>query len=212
MCQAEPSHPTVTVAGTASVQARPDVLTVDLAVEERADGVDAALAGANEAMSAVQRAVLSAGVRQDDLHTADLSIRTEYDHERRRVSGFVVAQGLRVLVHDVSLAGALISAAVAAGGDASRVHGVTFAVEDDADLRDQARREAVADARHRAEVLASAAGRQVGPAVRIVEDAGHPEPRPLAARALAAEAAGGVPLQPGSAGVTAAVTVEWALE
>jgi uncharacterized protein YggE len=201
----------VIVTGTGSVQAAPDVLTVDLAVEVHAAGVDAALASANEAMSAIQRAVLSAGVRHDDLQTADLAIRTDYDHEHRRTSGFVVTQALRVLVRDVSTAGAIISAAAAAGGDATRVHGVTFAVEDDGDLLDQARQRALADARHRADLLATAAGRRLGRALRIVEQDGRGEPRPMAARAMAAEAAN-VPLQPGSARLVAGVTVEWALE
>ena len=211
MSQSAPSRESVTVTGTGSVQAAPDVLTVDLAVEVHASGVDAALAGANEAMSAIQRAVLSAGVRHDDLQTADLAIRTDYDHERRRTSGFVVTQALRVLVRDVSTAGALISAAAAAGGDATRVHGVTFAVEDDADLLDAARQRALADARHRADLLATAAGRRLGRALRIVEQDGRGEPRPMAARAMAAEAAN-VPLQPGSARLVTSVTVEWALE
>jgi uncharacterized protein YggE len=210
MSQSATPRESVTVTGTGSVQATPDVLTVDLAVEVHAAGVDAALAVANEAMSAIHQAVLSAGVRHDDLQTTDLAIRTDYDHERRRTSGFVVTQALRVLVRDVSTAGAVIGAAASAGGDATRVHGVTFAVEDDADLRDQARQLAVSDARHRADLLATAAGRRLGPALRIVEEAGRPE-RPMAARALAAEAAT-VPVQAGSTRLVATVTVEWALE
>ena len=211
MSQSTPSRESVTVTGTGSVQATPDVLTVDLAVEVHAAGVDAALADANEAMSAIHRAVLSAGVRKDDLQTTDLGIRTDYDHELRRTSGFVVTQALRVLVRDVSTAGAVISAAAAAGGDATRVHGVTFAVEDDADLLDQARQRALADARHRGDLFATAAGRRIGRALRIVEQEGRGEPRPMAARAMAAEAAT-VPLQTGSTRLVATVTVEWALE
>ncbi len=212
MSQSATSRESVTVTGHGSVLARPDVLTVDLAVEVHAAGVDVALADANEAMSAIQRAVLSAGVRQEDLQTADLAIRTDYDHERRRASGFVVTQALRVLVRDVSMAGSIISAAATAGGDATRVHGVTFAVEDDAELLEQARRAAVTDARQCAGLLATAAGRRLGRALRIVEQDGRGEPRPMAARALAAEAAGDVPLQPGSTRLVATVSVEWALE
>lgn len=211
MSQSAPSRESVTVTGTGSAQAAPDVLTVDLAVEVHAAGVDAALADANEAMAAIQRSVLSAGVRQDDLQTADLAIRTDYDHEHRRASGFVVTQALRVLVREVSTAGVIISAAVTAGGDATRLHGVTFAVEDDAALLDQARQRALSDARRRADLLATTAGRRLGRALRIVEQDGRPEPRPMAARAMAAESAN-VPLQPGSTRLVAAVTVEWALE
>jgi uncharacterized protein YggE len=200
----------VTVQGSGAVAATPDVLRLDLGIECRGPTVDAALTEANTAMSAVQRSLLSSGVPQIDLRTSDLSIHTEYDHQGRRVAGFVVSQGLRVIVRDLSAAGGLVSAAAAAGGDSTRVNGLRLDVEDDAVLLTEARQRAVADARARAETYAAAAQRSVGRALRITEGSSF-EPVPARARLMAADAAG-VPMQAGSHEVSVTVTVEWALD
>ena len=201
---------TVTVAGSGAVAATPDVLRLDLGVECRGASVDAALSEANTAMSAVQRALLSAGVPQVDLRTSELGIRTEYDHQGRRVAGFVVSQGLHVVVRDLSAAGGLLSAAAGAGGDSTRVNGLRLDVEDDAALLAEARTQAMADALLRAETYASAAGRRVGRVVRISEGSGA-QPVPVRVRMMAEES-GGVPMQAGSHEVSVTVTVEWALD
>lgn len=200
----------VTVTGSGAVAAMPDVLRLELGVECRGASVDAALSEANTAMSAVQRALLSAGVPQVDLRTSELGIRTEYDHQGRRVAGFVVSQGLNVVVRDLSAAGGLVGAAAGAGGDSTRVNGLRLDVEDDAALLAQARTSAMADARLRAETYASAAGRGLGRVVRISEGS-EAQPVPVRARMMAAES-GGVPMQAGSHEVSVTVTVEWALE
>lgn len=201
---------TVSVQGAGAVAATPDVLRLDLGVECRGSTVDAALSDANEAMSAVQHSLLGLGVPEVDLRTSGLGIRTEYDHQGRRVAGFVVNQGLDVTVRDLSIAGGLLSAAVAAGGDATRVHGLRLDVENDAALLAAARGRAVADARLRAETYAAAAGRTVGRAVRIREGAPS-EPVPVRARMMSTES-GGVPVQAGSHEVSVTVTVDWALD
>lgn len=202
----------VTVVGTGVVRGTPDVLRLDLGVEVHDVTVDAALAGANLAMSALQRALLSAGVPQHDLRTSNLGIRTEYDRQGRTVSGYVVTQGLDVVLRDLSSASALIGEVAAAGGDSTRVNGLRFDVEDDAALLEQARRAAVDDARRRAQTYAGAAARTIGRVLRISEvGTGDPSPVPVRARLMAAEA-GPVPLQSGAHEVSVTVTVEWALE
>ncbi len=201
----------ITVAGTGAVLAVPDVLRLELGVEAHDVTVDQALAAANQAMSAVQRALLSSGVPQSDLRTSHLSIRTEYDRQGRSISGYVVNQGLDVRLRDVSAAGGVISAVASAGGDRARVNGLHFEVEDDAALLDLARQAAVKDARHRAETLARAAGRGVGRALEIREGESA-SPGPVRTRMLAAEASASVPLQAGSHQLSVTVTVQWALE
>lgn len=201
----------VTVSGSGTVLASPDVLLLELGVEVLDVTVDGALAAANGAMSEVQSSLLGSGVRAGDLRTTTLSIRTEYDRQGRVVRGYVVNQGLQARLRDVSSAGGNVSAAVAAGGDMVRVNGLTFDVDDDTALLEQARAAAVDDARRRAHTLADAAGRQVGRALRISE--GSPSaPGPPRARMMAAESLSAVPLQGGSHEAAVTVTVEWALE
>lgn len=201
----------VTVAGTGVVAAPPDVLRLDLGIEAHAVTVQAALEQANDAMAAVQGSLLGSQVPRDDLRTTGLGIGSEYDREGRSLAGYVVHHGLDVRLRDISAAGGVIAAAVAAGGDQVRINGLRFDVENDVALLEQARRAAVDDARRCAQTLADAAGRSVGRALRISEGSAQ-GPAPVRARMMATEAAGAVPVQAGSHEVSATVTVEWSLE
>ncbi len=201
----------ISVVGTGRARTAPDLVTLDLGVEAHDATVDAAVAGSNQSMTAVQAALLDAGVAEADLRTSNLSIRTEYDRQGRSVSGYVVNHGLTVRLRDLAGAGAVIATAVAAGGDRCRVNNLQMSVGDDAALVEQAMRSAVEDARRRAETLASSVGRSLGRALRLSEGVAQ-EPAPVGARMMAAESAGNVPLQAGSHEVSVSVTVEWALE
>jgi uncharacterized protein YggE len=124
----------ISVVGTGRARTAPDLVTLDLGVEAHDATVDAAVAGSNQSMTAVQAALLDAGVAEADLRTSNLSIRTEYDRQGRSVSGYVVNHGLTVRLRDLAGAGAVIATAVAAGGDRCRVNNLQMSVGDDAAL------------------------------------------------------------------------------
>jgi hypothetical protein len=90
------------------------------------------------------------------------------------------------------------------------MNGITFEVSAAETLRDAARKDAVANARRRAELFATAAGVKVGKVISITEGA-MVEPRPYlrAGRAAAMEA---VPVERGTQSLEATVTVTWELE
>ena len=87
---------------------------------------------------------------------------------------------------------------------------VSFGVADEAPLRDEARKRAVADARHKADLLSEAAGVSLGAVTSISEngDGGGPAPQFRRAAALMAEA---VPVAEGEVSLSASVTVVWEL-
>ena len=120
------------------------------------------------------------------------------------------APGLTAKVRDLPKAGALISAAIAAGGDAARLNGVSFAIEDDAALLVEARKKAFANARAKAALYAREAGRPLGRVVRVSEDSPNQWTPGGQNKFGAADAA--VPLEPGRQQLTVTVTVEWALD
>jgi uncharacterized protein YggE len=99
-------------------------------------------------------------------------------------------------------AGKLIDAAVAAG--ANTVYGPSLSSGDAEQLYRDALKEAVDDARERAEILAAAAGRQLGRVISMSEGASG-SPVPLTEKAAAADA--GVPVVSGPQDTTASVGV-----
>jgi hypothetical protein len=120
--------------------------------------------------------------------------------------GYTASNTLSVRVRDLPSLGALLDAAVSDG--ANTLNGVNFAVTDPAPLLDEARKRAVADARHRAEVFAQAAGSTLGPITTITEGAGQ-SPAPQFGYARAAMAA--PPVEAGEISLSAAVTITWQL-
>ena len=84
--------------------------------------------------------------------------------------------------------------------------GIEFVVSEQSKLLDQARDEAIADARRKADLYAKAAGGSLGKVVTITEEGAPLPPRPIAAMRAAA-----VPVAPGEQTLRAAVAVTYEL-
>lgn len=206
---AEDDERGIGVVGVGSVSGRPDVLRFTVGVEVTADTVDAALGSANEAATRMIATLQERGVAEQDLQTAAVHVHPRYSDEGRQIDGYVVRQDLTVKVTDLDAAGSLISAAVEAGGDAARLSGVSFALEDNDQLLAAARDEAYAQARDKAEQYARLAGKELGAVLSIREDV-QQAPAPFG-RASAEMATADVPIQPGSTEVSVHVDVRWAM-
>jgi hypothetical protein len=199
----------VSVTGTGEVFAEPDTLAADFAVETAAATVDDALNRANAAATRMRNALVRAGVVGADLQTSNLGINSRRN-DNGEIVGYTVTQGLTATIRDLPRAGVLISAAIAAGGDAARLNGVSFAIEDDAALLSEARRKAFADARGKAELYAREAGRPLGRVVRVSEATfGYAGP---VDRNTMAAADSPVPIEPGRQRLAVTITVEWAFQ
>jgi uncharacterized protein YggE len=114
-----------------------------------------------------------------------------------------------VTVRELDRAGAVMGAAVEAGGDAARLQGLSLALEDDAAVQAEAREKAFHDARAKAEQYAELTGATLGDVVWVREQVSTAGPAPgFTTDAAAAEA---VPIAAGSAEVVVTVAVRWSL-
>jgi uncharacterized protein YggE len=199
----------VLVTGTGEVFGQPDTLTANFAAETTASTVDEALNRAGTAAGRMRDALVRAGLARTDVQTSHLDINTQRD-DKGGITGYVVSQGLTATIRDLPRAGALLSRTIAAGGDAARLNGVWFAIEDDTALLTEARRKAFADAHAKAEVYAQQAGRPLGRVVKVSEVA--PDRVGSGGQDLRSGAALPVPIEPGRQRLTVTVTVEWALQ
>jgi uncharacterized protein YggE len=200
----------VEVGGVGTASGTPDVLRFTVGVEVSADGVDGALSGADDAARRVLAALREADVPERDVQTAGVSVYPRYGNEGERITGYTARHDLSVTLRDIGAAGAVIASLADAGGDAARVEGLAYALEDDAEVQAQARAAAFADARRRAEQYADLVGRELGEVLWVRENVSAPAPMPYAA---ADEAAGGraLALEPGSSEVTVTAEVRWSL-
>ena len=203
----------INVNGVGEVQGTPDTLTARIGVETTADDVTTAIDQANTAVSAVTDAISAAGVDRADIQTQQVSIDPQYSDGfsggTSTISGYRATNTLQVTVRDLSMASWVLGDATTAGGNATRVSGVSFRIDDDSDLIADARSRAFADARDRAEQYASLAGNDLGKVVSITENITGQESAPSFDRSSASSA---VPIEPGQQTVSVSVAVQWGLE
>ncbi len=200
----------VTVTGSGKVAGTPDTLKLSLSVTTTAASIDDALASANRAALAVQKALTERGVEAEDMQTSGLSIQQEYTSQGKP-NGYRVYENLTVTLRDLAKAGATMTAAVDAGGNAVRVDGISLSLENTSALVSGARTSAIDDAKAKATQYAEAAGRTLGQVVSITENVTPPTPSYFDGRAAmtyASQAA--VPIQAGSQDVTVVVSVVYA--
>jgi uncharacterized protein YggE len=185
-------------------------------VETRGATPAEALDGCGRALDAILAALRREGVEPSRLATSGLGLYTDWEAEQRgqRPAGYRAAAALTARLAGPGRAGQIAAAAaVTAGGEAARVHGLELVVGDLAGLLAVAREGAWRDARARAEQYAALAGAALGRVVRIEERTGAPEGPPVipVGDVPRAAAGPGPPVELGETEVWATVTVTWTL-
>ncbi len=202
---------TITVTGEATVQATPDMATIMLGVTTDGETASAAMTANNTAVSAVIARLTEAGIESRDLQTSNLSLNPNwvgYDTgSMPTIAGYSAMNFLNVRVRDLEQLGSLLDASISDG--ANTLNGITFEVSTPRPVMDEARKMAVDDAKARAELLAMAAGMTLGAIQSISDVPGYSNATPMF-RADAA-ASGAVPIASGQIGITASVTVTYAM-
>lgn len=199
----------ISVSGTGEITGTPDTITVDLGVSVLGDSVEEATTSAAQAAQALIDSLKANGVDPKSITTTNYSIYPEYDYrnESERLLGYRVNNTVRAKISDVTKSGSVIDDATSAAGDAARVSGISFSIEDDAKMVEGAREAAWNDAFAKASQLAELAGRKLGPVVSISETVSRP-PVPIDFARLEA-ADGGTPIEPGTASVSIGLQVEF---
>ncbi len=204
---------TVTVVGDGRVLVEPDTAHVSFGVEATGQTFAAAQADASTKMQTVIDTLLGLGVPREEIRTTRLSANPVYDqNDRSVIRGYTANNSVQVRLHDLSRVGAIVDAVTAAG--ANRVEGISFSVEQITEPKNQARGQAMQDARTKADQLASLAGLRVTSVKAIQEsDASAPPPRPQPAAARAEGTfAAPPPIEPGTQEIRTQVTVTYVIE
>ena len=195
---------TITVIGNGSVTTVPDRASFAFTVETRAATAAAALAQNATETRAVISAVKAAGVADDDIQTAQVSLSPQ-TNDTGKVTGYVASNTITANIRQLDRAGRVVDAAVAAG--ATGISGPSLFRSDQDALSRSALKDAVANARTKAEALAAAANVSLGRVRAIVEGGGEV---PVLGAAAKAGAPASTPIEPGTTEITATVTVTYA--
>jgi len=207
------AEPSITVVGSGTAAARPDTAEVSAGVVTQAATAAQALADNNTAMGQVLKAITALGIADRDVQTMNVSV-TPVRRQGRpeaqppEITGYEVSNNVRVKVRDLRMVGRLLDTLVGQGANA--LGGISFSVGDPAPVLDQARTKAIADARHKAEVYAQAAGLTLG-AVQSIRESSPAIPR-FGGEMPRAMAMSAVPVAPGEQEFQSSVAVTYALK
>ncbi len=161
------------VSGSGEVAAIPDIALLRLGIVSQEETVAASQAKASDAMTRVMKALADSGVAQKDIQTGSFSInqRTMWDEKTQTeiITGYQVTNMVTVKIRDTGKVGATIDSVVQAGQNLIRISDIGFSVEDPANYYQQAREKAMANARKKAEQLATLAGVTLGKPTYVVE-------------------------------------------
>lgn len=211
---AEPGErPAITATGVGRATGVPDTLVVTLNVRTDGDSAAETMDEASLRTRQLLDAARGQGVADEDLQTTHVSLFPRFDDDGNRIVGYSADQTFTVRYRDLDTAGAKLDELLGVGGDHVRVHGVSLLLDDDTEVLEEARADAVERARAQAEQLAEAAGVDLG-GVRSIREVTGQQPFPFAGEsfgagrsAAALDAAVDVPLAPGSQELTVQVEV-----
>jgi uncharacterized protein len=227
---------TITVTGNGYVYAEPDLAKVTIGVTTEATTSSQAMSDNANAMSAVIAAIRRLGIPDKDIQTSTVSLQPKYEYQyptalvssttgtekavppvptstpptslSTRIVGYTAVNTVTVTVRDMSLVGKVIDEGY--GGGANNINGVTFLLSDEkgASVYKEALQKAVAEAKDKANVLATAAGVSD---IRLKTIAENGQYYPIAYDVMERSAAAGTgavaptPISPGQNKVTATV-------
>ncbi|PZU07953.1 SIMPL domain-containing protein [Sphingomonas sp.] len=199
------------ISATGEVTRAPDVATIGAGVVTQAATAAAAMAENAQRMTATIAALRKAGIADRDIRTASLRLSPQYryaDNQPPVLTGYQASNQVTVRFREIAKAGGILDALVAAG--ANQIDGPNFTVDKPEAALDEARTQALATAKARADLYARAAGLRVKRIVRIGESGGaEPPVRPMMLMSARAKM-DSTPVQPGeeTLGVTLQVTFE----
>jgi len=210
---ADESARTIRVTGQGQASSVPDMATIHTGVVTQAALAVDAMEQNNQSVEKLMSDLKNMKIAETDIQSAQFSVQPEYARGARgerlaEIIGYRVTNQLRIRVRDLPELGKLLDKLIRSGSN--QMSGLSFGVDDSTAIMNEARTQAIADARARAELYAKAAGVAVGKILSIDEQqAVIPQPR-FFSRAMEGVAAS-VPIATGEQDFTASINVVFEL-
>lgn len=208
---AQVAPPSIAVSGEGTISVAPDLAVIDGGVTTEAKTAREAADANNAAMGKVLLALKTAGIEDRDVQTSRLSLQPQSAQALNRqglntVTGYRASNRVTLRLREVARLASTVDTLVASG--ANDIGGISFEVAQASKLLDDARAEAVADARRKAEIYAKAAGVTLGAPLSITEEGGGPAPMSFRAKMAAAP----TPVATGEENLRVTVNVVWEIK
>jgi len=208
--------PSLHVRGQGTVSARPDLAILTLGPNVRREDANAALDQSTTLITRLNQLLREQGIAERDVTTRQFNLTPEFSRPQADAPAQIVAwralQIQSIKVRDFSKIGPIIDQAARILGNDAQISGISFTIENTEALASQARAQAIANARQRAEEISAAAGVRL---IRIlsINESSAPPPSPVAALAAPAPAGAAtsraVEVSTGEQNLTVTVDITW---
>ena len=146
---------TITVTGNGTVDATPDQASFDFGVTTNGATAAEALSRNSSEARRIIAALKRAGIGSSDIQTTQVSLWPQTSSNGTRITGYQASNSVQVTAA-LGKSGALVDAAVHAG--ANNVDGPNLDTADKSALYDQALKQAIGEAKGKAQAIAAATG------------------------------------------------------
>jgi uncharacterized protein len=201
------------VVATGEVNRVPDLARITAGVITTAPTATAALEQNSRQMTSVRAALKRAGIADRDIQTSSINLYPDYRHDERggnpTLIGYRASNEVTVRFRDIANTGKILDALVAQG--ANQISGPMLSIDKPESALDEARTQAIAGARARAELYARALGKRVGRIVAVSEAAMNPYGRGMVAQAVSRDASTNM-IEPGEQTLAVTLSVTFELE
>ena len=205
-----PQLPVIVVTGSSEVLAVPDEAIVRLGIVRQANVAETAQEQANTVANEILNAITKAGVPSKDIQTSRLVLSPVYNQRGpdQRIVSYNATNTISVRLDNLAIVGNVIDAGLKAG--ANQLEGVQFRLHNDLPSREQALKEAVQEARGKAEAMADALRVNLAEVIEASEGGVSVVPRMQSfAVSSAAAAPPPTPVSPGEIEIRANVTIRY---
>lgn len=199
---------------TGEVTRVPDVAVISAGVVTRASTASSAIQDNAARMERVIAALKAAGVGDRDIQTSSINLNPEYRYDQNqppKLVGYTVSNTVNVRFRDIRNSGKILDALVAQG--ANQINGPTLTIDKPESALDEARMNAIANGRSRAELYARAMGKRVARVVSVSEsNSSYPVPPPMPVMMEARAQAADTKIVPGDQKVQVSVSMVFDLQ
>jgi uncharacterized protein len=201
------------VSGSATTHTKADKVIISLGVETTDKTAEKTLLSNSNLMNNVMTALKQSGVQQNETSTSAFSIKPNYNYskygDRGNLSGFTVSNSIQIESSSINNVSQWIDTAVQAG--ANTVNDVYFSVSEEKlqNIKNMLLKEAVANAKTKADIVAAASGLNVAgiKSITVSEIGFPPVPGPLYSKSVSSDEASSTPILVGEQEVSTTVSI-----
>lgn len=172
----EKLHPLVNVQGEGIVKVVPDQVSIRVSVESEGDDAQQVKRSNDKTVDGVLNYLKGQGLDAKDIQTQYVNLNKNYDYNTKTYS-YKATQTILILLRDLKQYDVLMSGLLNQG--INRIDGISFGAENIEELKSQARKKAVENARIKAEEYAAVLNQKIGKALQISETSQSQIPEPV---------------------------------